>query len=120
MLAAAHAGHAPAQGRAEVARIVAQLDGEQVGYATVFARLLRAGLGADAGVDPVRELRQAVAVAAEHDMAIQRAAAQTRLAELCGGAEGAALRADVARYVADHGIVEPERFFAIAAPGRAR
>ncbi|MBK9031233.1 MAG: protein kinase [Myxococcales bacterium] len=109
-------GPTSAPGRAEVRRIIGQLEGEDVGYATVFALLLRAGLGDGSDDDVVRCLRQAIEVAGAHAMAIQLAAARARLAELVGGDEGAALRAEVARYASDNGIVDPARFLAIAAP----
>jgi tetratricopeptide (TPR) repeat protein len=119
LLAAAARGHEPAQRRAEVRRIARQLDREAAGYATVYAVLLRAGL---AHIEGQREatvdwLRQAVSAAAEHDMALHLAAARDRLGLLVGGDEGAALRAEAARFVAEQQIAEPERMFEIVAPG---
>ncbi len=118
-LAAMHAGHPAPRGRDLVERAIAELEAEQVGYASVFALLLRAGL---AGISPgaradevVRCLRQALALAAANDMAIQAAAAQALLGALIAGAGGDADRAAAAAYVAQHRIAEPARFFAIVA-----
>ncbi len=124
LLAAAAAGHGVASRLDEVARIIRQLEGERAGYATVYALLLRAGIAAVArrasrdGV--IVPLREAVAVAAEHDMALHLAAARDRLAGLLGGDEGAALRAAAAAYASTEGVVAPGRMFEVQAPGIAQ
>jgi hypothetical protein len=118
-LAAMHAGHAVARGRDDVARAIAALDGEDVGYASVFALLLRAGvasLGGPAGRDEAaRGLARASELATTLDMAIQAAAAQALLGALRADDAGAAARAAAAAYVGQHRIADPARFFAIVA-----
>jgi tetratricopeptide (TPR) repeat protein len=94
-----------------------QLARAGVGYATVYALLLRAGLSARAPGPAMACLRQAIELAETHDMALHLAAARDRLGRLVGGAEGAALRAAAARYAAEQRIVAPDRMFEIVAPG---
>lgn len=106
--------------RAEVERVIAELEAERVGYATVFAALLRAGLfAADAHRDDdalVRTLRAAVDVAARYDMGLQLAAARHALGKRLRGTEGAALCELALDYARTNGVKEPPRFFAIGAP----
>ena len=124
LLAAAAAGHEVTSRLDEVTRITRRLERERAGYATVYALLLRGGIAA---VDPsasregaIVPLREAVAVAAQHDMALHLAAARDRLAGLLGGDEGAALRATAAAYADTEGIVASGRMFEVQAPGIAR
>jgi len=109
--------------RVEVERIARALDREGAGYATVFALLLRVGLRMTDGRGhddvSIGLLRQAIELAAEHDMGLHLAAARDRLGALLGGDEGAALRAAAARYAEDELIADPPRFFAIAVPDLA-
>ena len=122
-LAAMHAGHAVPRGRDLVARAIAELDAERVGYASVFASLLRAGmaeLAPDARRDEVvRCLRDALEVATANDMAIQVAASSALLGAMVAGAAGVAYRAAANGYVAQHRIAEPDRFFALVASAGA-
>jgi len=107
---------------AEVRRIVGQLERERAGYATVYALLLRAGLAAIDPRDEARHvalLRDAVAAATEHDMALHAAAARTHLGRLLGGDEGATHEAAARAYVAAQRIAAPERMFELVAPGLA-
>ena len=124
LLAAAAAGHDVASRLGEVTKIMRHLERERAGYATVYALLLRAGIVALAPSasreDAIVPLREAVAVAARHDMALHLAAARDRLAGLLGGDEGAALRATAAAYASTEGVVALGRMFEVQAPGIAR
>jgi tetratricopeptide (TPR) repeat protein len=121
LVAAAAGGDARARGRAEALALVRQLEGERVGYARAYALLVRAGLGALDGrsvrAETVACLREAITTAAALDMGLHLAAARHHLGVILGGDEGAELRAAAAGYAAAEGIVEPERMFAIVAPG---
>ena len=120
LLAAAAEELAPGPGHAEVQRIARELAAEEVGYASVYALLLRAGLAARGDGDAIALLRQAIELAAAHDMAQHLAAARDRLGALVGGDEGAALRAAAAAYATAEGIVDPARMFEILAPAIVR
>ncbi len=123
-LAAAAAGTDLGSRLDEVRKLVRKLEGEGTGYATVYALLLRAGLAAVAPgtsrEDAIAPLRQAISVAADHDMALHLAAARDRLGGLLGGDEGAALRASAAAYVSTEGVVASDLLFELQAPGIAR
>ena len=97
---------------------------EVVGFATVFALLLRAGLasldGPGGQAAAADALAQAGALATTHDMALHAAAAQALLSTLREDATGAAARTAAAAYVAQHRIAEPDRFFALVASLAAR
>jgi hypothetical protein len=52
------------------------------------------------------------------DMLLARCAARDRRGALLGGAEGHALRVEAHRYLAEQGILNPERMLGLMAPGR--
>ncbi len=113
LVAAIRDGLAVTRSREQVRRIIGDLEAERVGYASVFALVLRAGLATDDRPELVRCLRETAELAHAHDMAVQAAAARARLARLLDGDAAAAARAAADAYVAQHRIVEPARFFAI-------
>jgi hypothetical protein len=123
LLAAAADGHVAGRARAEVERLARALEREKIGFASVYASLLRAGL---ASVDPsqtpeqtVAHLRRAEALARDADMALHLAAARHRLGALLGGDEGRALTALAHDYAREEGIVSPEAMFGVVLPGTA-
>ena len=124
LVAAAAEGDTRDRARADVISLVRRLERERVGYATVYALLLRAGLGsfgASHGVDDtISALRQAVDCATESAMALHLAAARDYLGRLLGGDEGESLRAEASAYATGEGIADPDRLFEMIAPGVAK
>lgn len=110
------------QVRPEVQRLCRELEGEEVGYARVFARIVGAELSLRAGkrAEAIAALREAIDLSRTHHMSFQLAAASERLGVLLGGAEGSALRAEAARWASEQGVVVPARFFELAVPGASR
>jgi hypothetical protein len=121
VLAAAQAGQVADAALADVGRAAARLERETVPYAAVYAHMLRAGLSSrgrertEAGT--AAHLRAAIELAGACGLALHRAAAQTRLAELVGGDEAAALRAAALAYTASERVARPELLFELVAPG---
>ncbi len=116
LVAAGSPGSAHAQRAEHIAR---RLERERVGYATVFALLLRAGLARRAGDQDaaVAHLQRAVDESAAADMALHLAAAQDRLGALLGGDRGSELRAAAATYARKEQIARPEAMFEAVATG---
>jgi serine/threonine protein kinase len=101
-------------------RDIRVLSREPADWAHGYAHLLHAGLLAVSD-DPAAAM--AAYAAAEEvfercDMQLAMCAARDRRGALLGGAEGHALRADAHRYLAEQGIVNPERMLGLMAPGR--
>jgi eukaryotic-like serine/threonine-protein kinase len=104
-----------AQGElAAAAACAKRLERERVAYATVWAHLLRAA------IDPaqrVEHLRQAAKHSDASDMAFCASAARFRLAQLVGGDEGNALRAQAETWAAGEAIRNLDRLIEVIAPG---
>jgi eukaryotic-like serine/threonine-protein kinase len=84
-----------------------------------LAALLRAGVYARSAQaeDCRRALQQAVAGFDDTDMGLHAAAARHRLGALVAGDEGAALCARAASFFDAQGIVDPQAFTQMIAPG---
>ena len=91
-------------------------------FTKAYAHLMRAGVAALQGNDEaaVADLRQAIERASSRSMAIHVAAAQRRLAAIVGGSEGESLLADSDAFMQREGVVRPDRFTDMAAPGFVR
>ncbi len=102
-------------------RLARSLEGERVGYAGVWAALLRAGIASRRGQPEVAAagLRAAVAGADSHELRLHAAAARHRLGQLVGGDEGAALRAAAEAWMQGQHIAEPALMLEVVAPGFA-
>jgi hypothetical protein len=78
-----------------------------------------------AGVQSIRDrpevaaghLRQAITAFDRHEMEGFAAAAKHRLADLIGGTEGELLREEADIYFGREGVLKPDRFVAMFAPG---
>ena len=104
-----------AQGEREAAeQCIRRLQREKVAYATAWSHLLRAAMAEPA--DRAAELRQAIALSDQTDMGLCAAAARLRLADLAGGAEANALRAEAETWMAGEGIRNPRRLIEVIAP----
>jgi len=105
-------------------RIARELQGEGIGFARVYSLLIRAGQAALTNpLDPssaIVLLRQSIAVSEQHDMASCAAAARYRLGQLFDDDEGSVLLAEADAWCEQEGIVNPERYFEIIAPGFRR
>lgn len=91
-------------------------------FARAYGHLTRAGAVALQG-DPeaaTADLRKAIELAASRQMGTHEAAAKERLATLVGGVEAETLRAEAKGYWEREGIVRPDRFTEMAAPGFVR
>jgi hypothetical protein len=121
-LAAAGAGARPRERTALVkdARWAAKrLVKEGVAWADALAALARAGaakLSGD-GEGAARELDEALAGFEAQEMKLYAAVVRMRQGQLRGGTEGAALVAQAEAWMRGQGIVRPERFAAMLAPG---
>lgn len=91
-------------------------------FARAYGHLTRAGAGALEGDQDaaVADLRRAIDLAASRSMGTHVATAQARLAAIIGGSEAEALTAESNAYMEREGIVRPERFIAMVAPGFVR
>ncbi len=107
---------------AEAQRNAARLVRHSSVFAQGYGHLTRAGAAALVGepAAAIVDLRRAIELASSREMGTHVAAAQCRLAALVGGSEGEALTAQANAYWQREGIVNPERFTQMAAPGFAR
>lgn len=104
----------------EAARSARRLERERMGFANVWAGLLRAGIASHRDPDNAPGiLRATVAEADDHGMAVVAAVARRRRGELIGGEEGAALVAEADTWMTGEAIVNPERMTEVFAPGFA-
>jgi hypothetical protein len=109
-------------GDSERARVVLaaarHLERERIGYAGVWARLLRAGVARERGDDDEarRLLAAAAAAAAATDLLLHAAVARRRLGEVVGGTEGAELIAGADAWMTVEGIRNPARMAVVIAP----
>ena len=103
-------------------RSAAVLARDGAGWALAFAELLRAGLAARRGDDALAlgRLSSAVRSFDRLGMAMHAATARWRYGELLGGSAGQAQREQAATWFAAAGVVEPDRFTALHAPGLGR
>ncbi|HUH01978.1 MAG TPA: protein kinase [Kofleriaceae bacterium] len=103
----------------DVARVAHQLEREHIGYAQVWAALLRAGIAARRGDQDraVAALRFVVPAAEQNEMLLYAAAGRRRLGELLGGDEGHALIEAADAAMRDQTIVDPARMTEVFAPG---
>jgi tetratricopeptide (TPR) repeat protein len=107
---------------AEAQRSAAQLIRHPSAFARAYGHLTRAGAQALIGNQDaaVTDLRKAIEQAESREMGTHLAAARSRLATLVGGSEGEALRAQAEAYWQREGVVRPDRFTDMAAPGFVR
>src|SRR5262249_6441984 len=104
-----------AQGQlAAAAACAKRLERERVGYATAWACLLRAAINPAERAD---HLRRAAKLSDASDMGFCAQAARFRLAQLTGGDEGNALRAQAGTWAAGEGIRNLDRLIEVIAPG---
>jgi len=92
---------------------------DKLPFARALALLLLAGaanLRGDAD-SALRHLQEAVERCEETDMALYAAAARRRLGQVLGGDEGAALVEEAEQWMRGQGIVRPDRWTAMLAPG---
>jgi hypothetical protein len=104
---------------AEAARHARALERERVEYARPWAGLVQAGIAVREGrpEEARARLRASLDGARALGMPQLAAAAEWRLGELIGGAEGEALVASARRWADEEGIKDPERALAMLAPG---
>ncbi len=103
-------------------RTIARLERQQSSHVRAYAAMCRASLLALAGRDreAVEALRAAVAVFASARMLAFEASTLRRLAALVGGDEGTILRAESDAKMATMGVLRPEAFTDMMAPGFVR
>ncbi len=99
-------------------RIEREGAGWAMGLADLVEALVLAGRGDREGAQ--RRLRDAVAKLEAHKMKLFVAAANRRLGELLGGAEGEAAITEASAVARSEGIMDPGRFFQVLAPGLSR
>jgi tRNA A-37 threonylcarbamoyl transferase component Bud32 len=95
---------------------VAELEATPPGPAHVHAALLRAALDADDDGRAQAHLGRALALAAQHGMELEVAAARYRLGELVGGGAGERLVATARDTLVTQGAVAPDALVAMVAP----
>ena len=101
-----------------VGRLCRQLDRERISFATVFAALLRAALAhQQKNAETAASQLRAAIEAAEADMPLHSACARRCLGAIVGGDEGGALVSQADASMNAQGIVCPERFVRLIAPG---
>jgi eukaryotic-like serine/threonine-protein kinase len=112
-------GRGAGAGTSAVTRVADQLEAEHMAWTAPLAALLRAGVYARSAQpeDCRRALQQAVAGFDDTDMGLHAAAARHRLGALVAGDEGAALCARAASFFDAQGIVDPQAFTQMIAPG---
>jgi hypothetical protein len=117
------ASAAPGADLRPVARLADRLAGERIGYASVYAALVRAALALGGRVRDegaaAAWLDEAAAAAERSAMASCAAAARYRRAALVGGNEGATLHRAALVWAEQERVVRPERYFELIAPGFA-
>jgi hypothetical protein len=103
----------------EVQGLVRQLERERVGYASVWALLLSAGIAAQKGNtdSAIARLRNSLRVAERQSFALAASAARIRCGHLLGGDEGRTLVEVGELWMKEQGIAEPERLLDVVAPG---
>jgi hypothetical protein len=116
-MGAAEEGRADARRQAE--RMARRCARERIGYADVWAKLLRAGIARQRGDadEAQRCLEAAILDADENHMRLCAAAARRCLGAIAAGTEGAEVRAEGEAWMRAEGIVDAERMTAVVAPG---
>ncbi|HVE84877.1 MAG TPA: hypothetical protein VND93_18600, partial [Myxococcales bacterium] len=112
-------GSARRAAASEALRMARRVDRERTGYGRAWAGLLRAGAAHLEGRPEaaVEHLRGALERAEAAGMAHYAAAARRRLGALVGGDGGRALLSAAGAWAAAEGVRNPERMFAMLAPG---
>jgi tetratricopeptide (TPR) repeat protein len=107
---------------AEAHRCTARLLRHPSVFARAYGHLTRAGAVALQGNKEaaIEDLRKAIELCASRGMGTHEAAAKERLAALVGGFEAEALQAETRIFWEREGIVRPDRFTEMAAPGFER
>jgi hypothetical protein len=105
----------------EAARFARKLDAERMPWTSVLASLVWAGVAGGRGdrAGTIAHLRVALERAEAVDMRLHAEVARLRLGALLGahdGGEGAALSEKARGWMADQGVVRPERIAAMLAP----
>jgi tetratricopeptide (TPR) repeat protein len=122
-IAAAEAGDARRAGLLlDAATIVRRLESQGMGYATSYAKLLRAGIVSVQGqVDrAAAHLRDAASGFDAADMALYAAATRRTLGKLVAGDEGRALVEQADAWMRSETVKNPARMTAMLAPGFAK
>lgn len=121
-LAAAATANDPAPYLQVATEMAQELLTFRIRYMRGYGHLLQASLKSLRGEHDVaaRHLREAAAAFETHGMTSYLAVCRARLANLLGGREGEMLRAESARYFAREGVLSPERFTMMSAPGFVR
>jgi hypothetical protein len=103
----------------QATRAAAKIEGERMPWADPLATMLRAGVAAQEGDRGYAAALVARAIDGFRvaDMALFMEAARRRRGELIGGAEGRALVDDANGWMAEQGVVNPDRLTAMLAPG---
>jgi hypothetical protein len=119
MLALATHNEQDAGAQRQAARAARKCAREGIGYATVWAHLMRAGLANLRGDTEAASshLDDAIADADANLMRLCAAAARLRKGELVGGAQGEELVAEARAWMTGEGIVEPGRMADVVLPG---
>jgi hypothetical protein len=117
--ASAQGGARAASWRSEAASLAHRIEREDAPYRTGWAALVRAALAAQEGRREVAaELcKKAAEHCEEQGLKLYAAAARRRQGELLGGDEGRALVAAADAVMGSEGVVRPERFSELYAPG---
>jgi hypothetical protein len=117
--AAAREGSERASRLREVGRLAGALRKEKIGWADAAADLLEAGVAHVKGdvARAVEKLSDADRLYAGAEMALHTQVVRRQRGKLLGGDEGAALVAGADASMTRQGIVKPERFAALFAPG---
>ena len=104
---------------AEVAHWITRLEREKIGYAGVWAKLLRAGAAVREGERAlaIDALGVAIAEAQAAEMSLCAAAAQRRLGELLRGSQGNDLVIEADRHMTALGVLAPAKMAEVIAPG---
>jgi serine/threonine protein kinase/tetratricopeptide (TPR) repeat protein len=122
MLARAALGSLAQGSRTDKLRVAAAaakaLDKEGADWATALAHLVRAGLARAVGEqhDAIDALRLSIPALDGCDMALHAAVARRRLGEHIAGTEGASLIAECDEFLANEGVVAPDKIIALTLP----
>ena len=105
--------------RKHAAQLARKLEAEQLGYTSVDAALIGAGLAVQEkdGESAASQLRAAIATADANHLLLHACCARRRLGELIGADEGDSLIAEADTTMANEGIVNPQRMAAVITPG---
>lgn len=121
-LAAAAAVKDPAPHLSVATEMAQQLLTFHIRYMRGYGHLLQASIKSlrDEHEVAARHLREAAAAFETHGMTSYLAVCRARLATLLGGREGEMHRDESARYFSEEGVLSPEKFTMMSAPGFVR